>query len=318
MNSFWEKLQKPFTVLAPMDGVTDVVFREIISSLGKPDVLFTEFTSVSGLMSKGKEKVERSLKFTNKQRPIVAQIWGTNVNDYKKASKVCKELGFDGIDINMGCPINTVVKKGACSALINNHKLAKEIIDATKEGGELPVSVKTRIGFDSVEIEEWLGFLLNQKLDALTVHLRTVEEMSKVEAHWDLMPKIITLRDNISPKTLIIGNGDISSFNEIEEKYKKYKCDGFMVGRGALSNPWIFNKSTDVVKISKEERLSLYLRHIILFLKTWGDKKNPESLKKFSKTWVNNFPGATTTRDEINLAKNTDEMIKIIRSQINI
>ena len=311
MKSFWQKLPKPFTVLAPMEGATDVVFREIITSVGKPDVFFTEFTNVGGIMSKGREKVSQSLKFTKDQKPIVAQIWGTSPDLYKGAAEYCKSLGFDGIDINMGCPIDTVVKKGACSALINNHALAKEIIDATKTAG-LPVSVKTRIGFSSIVIEEWVGFLLSQNLDALTVHLRTAEEMSKADAHWELMPQIIALRDRISPNTLIIGNGDIQTFEDVEDKYKEYKCDGFMIGRGALANPWVFNKSIDLNKISPKERLDLYLKHINLFLETWKKDKNPESLKRFSKTYVNNFPDATHLRNRINLSKNTDEIIEII------
>jgi tRNA-dihydrouridine synthase len=312
MNTFWNKLQKPFTILAPMEGVTDVVFREIILSLGRPDVFFTEFTSVTGIMSKGREKVERSLKFTKKQKPIVAQIWGTNVEDYFNSAKYCKELGFDGIDINMGCPIDAVVKKGACAALIHNPKLAKEIIEAVKKGSGLPVSVKTRIGISSIEIDEWISFLLKQDLAALTIHLRTAEELSKVPAHWELMPKIISLRDSLSPKTLIIGNGDISSYSEVKEKYEKYLCDGFMIGRGALHDPWIFNKKINVNDITSTERLNLYIKHINLFLETWNKDKNPDSLKRFSKTWVNNFPDATELRDKINISRNTNEMIEII------
>lgn len=312
MNNFWEKLPKPFTALAPMEGVTDVVFREIIVNLGKPDVFFTEFTSASGLVSKGREKVSQALAYTKKQKPIVAQIWGVKPQDYFNAAKYCKDLGFDGIDINMGCPIHGVVKKGACAALINNKSLAKEIIDATKKGGGLPVSVKTRIGFNLIDIEGWIGFLLKQDLAALTVHLRTAQELSKPNAHWELMPEIINLRNKFSPKTLIIGNGDIASNLEIEEKYKKYKCDGFMVGRGVLSNPWIFNKDINLDSISAKERLKLYIFHINLFLNIWGKKKNPDSLKKFSRTWVNNFPDATNLRDRVNQSKNTDEMIETI------
>ncbi len=316
MKSFWQNLPKPFTVLAPMEGVTDVVFREIIADLGKPDVFFTEFVSTGGIMSKGRAKVGRSFKFTQRQKPIVAQIWGTKPEDFYNTGKYCKELGFDGIDLNMGCPIDTVIKKGACSALINNHELAAEIIQATKEGSRLPVSVKTRIGFKEIAIEDWIGFLLEQNLSALTVHLRTVEEMSRVDAHWEEMPKITNLRNNIAPQTVVIGNGDIKSYSEILEKYEISKADGYMVGRGIFTNPWVFNKDVDLNKISAKDRLILYLKHIDLFLETWQKDKNPDSLKRFSKMWVNNFPDSSTLREKVNRAKNVLEMKEIINRYI--
>lgn len=316
MKSFWQNLAKPFTVLAPMEGVTDVVFREIIADLGKPDVFFTEFVSTGGIMSKGRAKVGRSFKFTPRQKPIVAQIWGTKPEDFYNTGKYCKELGFDGIDLNMGCPIDTVIKKGACSALINNHQLAAEIIQATKEGSGLPVSVKTRIGFNEIKIDEWIGFLLEQNLSALTVHLRTVEEMSRVDAHWEEMPKIINLRNKIAPQTVIIGNGDIKSYSEILEKNKKFKADGYMVGRGIFTNPWVFNKEVDLDKITAKDRLNLYLKHIDLFLETWQKDKNPDSLKRFSKMWVNNFPDSSTLRERVNRAKNVFEMQEIIKKYL--
>jgi len=314
MKSFWQNLPKPFTVLAPMEGVTDVVFREIIVDLGRPDVFFTEFVSTGGIMSKGRAKVGRSFKFTQRQKPIVAQIWGTKPEDFYNTAKYCKELGFDGIDLNMGCPIDTVIKKGACSALINNHALAKEIIQATKDGSGLPVSVKTRIGFKEIAIAEWIGFLLEQDLAALTIHLRTVEEMSKVDAHWELMSQIIDLKNKIAPETVIIGNGDLKSYSEILEKHKLYKADGFMVGRGIFSNPWIFNKNIDLEKITPTDRLNLYKKHIDLFLETWQKDKNPDGLKRFSKMWVNNFADSSLLREKINRAKNVSEMKEIIHA----
>ncbi|MCL5970042.1 MAG: tRNA-dihydrouridine synthase [Patescibacteria group bacterium] len=312
MRNFWKGLPRPFTALAPMEGVTDTVFRQIILKLGRPDVFFTEFTNCDGIMSRGREKVSQSLKFLKNEKPIVAQIWGTNPKTFYGASKYCRELGFSGIDINMGCPIDAVVKKGGCAGLISNPKLAAEIIQATKEGGRLPVSVKTRIGLKKDDIDGWIGFLLEQNLDALTVHLRTVLDMSKTPARWDLMPQIIKLRDRISKSTLIIGNGDISSYAEIEEKYNQYKCDGLMVGRGVFSNPWIFNKSFIPEKVTVKERLELYIEHINFFNATWGKNKNPGSLKNFSKVYINNFADSTTLRNKINIALNTNEMVYII------
>lgn len=317
MKSFWEFLPKPFTALAPMDGVTDTVFRDIINQIGRPDVFFTEFTSVEGLNSDGRERVAESLMFSRSQKPVVAQIWGTDIDAFYKASVLCSKMGFDGIDINMGCPDRVVIKNGACSALIKNPTLAKEIIDAVKKGSNgLPVSVKTRLGFSSIDIKEWIGFLLEQDLDAISVHLRTVAEMSKVPAHWDRMTEIISLRDKISKKTLIIGNGDIKSLEEIKDKYDEYKCDGFMIGRGIFSNPWLFNEKIHLEKVTIEERISLFMKHILLFEKTFPEK-NPAFLKKFCKTYFNNFDEASILREKIMECSTTSEMKNLLKNYAN-
>ncbi len=315
MKSFWQSLPHPFTVLAPMEGVTDVVFRQIISQIGRPDVFFTEFTNCDGLMSKGRRRVEDALLFSENEQPVVAQIWGLRPENYYKTAQYCREKGFAGIDINMGCPVDTVIKKGACSALIKNHSLAKEIIDATKEGaGDLPVSVKTRIGFDSISLTDWVGFLLQQDLAALTLHFRTVRELSKVPAHWDCLPEIMKLRQELAPKTLIIGNGDVGSLQEVKEKYDAYGCEGVMIGRGIFSNPWLFNTNVLLEEVTITDRLDLYLRHIRLFEETWEGKKNPDSLKKFAKTYIQNFPDAGSLREKVVLSKNSTDMQKVIES----
>lgn len=313
MKSFWEELLTPFTVLAPMEGVTDVVFRQIVTQIGKPDVFVTEFTSTDGLMSPGREKVAESLKFGENERPIVAQLWGVSPEMFFDSAKYCKTLGFSGIDINMGCPVRKIMRDGACAGLINNPSFAKEIIQATKEGASgLPVSVKTRIGFGDQNINEWIGFLFDQDLPALTIHLRTAKELSKVPAHWEYLSEIVTLRNKISPKTLIIGNGDITSFTEIEEKYNQYGCEGFMVGRGVFTNPWLFNKGVMIENVTSLKRLDLYVQHIQLYEKTWGMQKNSANLKKFCKTYVTNFSDAAMIREKIMQAKNIQEMIDII------
>ena len=312
MKSFWQELPVPFAILAPMEGVTDVVFRQIIAQIGKPDVFFTEFTSCDGLVSVGSEKVAQSLKFFNSQKPVVAQLWGSNPETFFLSAQYCKELGFSGIDINMGCPDKSMPKKGACSALINNPSLAKEIIMAAKKGGTLPVSVKTRLASNDLKSQDWFSFLLEQDLAALTIHLRTVEELSKVPAHWEYMLKIMNLRNKIAPKTLIVGNGDVSSYAEIEDKYKLYGCEGYMIGRGVFTNPWVFNKTVNTGNITTLDRLDLYLRHIKLFDSTWGGLKNPANLKKFSKSYINNFSEASLLREKIMLSKNTKEMTEII------
>src|ERR1035437_444250 len=314
MKSFWQTLPRPFTILAPMDGVTDFVFREIIAEIGKPDIFFTEFANVEGLTSKGSEKVSELLKFSKKQLPVVAHIWGKESEAFYKSALICKRLGFNGIDINMGCPDRVIVNRGNCAALIKNSNLAKEIIDKTREGaGGLPISVKTRLGFEETNLD-WIKFLLQQNLAVLTIHLRTVPELSKVPAHWELMPQILKLRDEISPNTLIIGNGDISSLTEIDDKFKSYNCDGFMIGRGIFQNPWIFNRKVNVEKVTIKQRLDLFIKHINLFDKTWRGDKNPSLLKKFCKTYISNFPDVVSLREKIMECKESGEMLEVLKS----
>lgn len=314
MKSFWRKLPAPFTALAPMDGVTDMVFRQIIAQIGRPDVFFTEFTSVEGLMSEGRKRVEQNLLFQPNEQPVAAQIWGISPKNFYESAKYIKNSGFSGIDINMGCPQRVIIKNGACSALIKNQKLASEIIKATKEGaGGLPVSVKTRIGWGKEDIEEWIGFLLRQDLAALTVHLRTATELSKVPARWEFMPKIMRLRDKYAPETVIIGNGDITSLNEVKEKHEEYGCEGFMIGRGIFANPWVFNGSKNTQDISLDERFAIFLRHIDLYEKTWGRNKNFENLKKFCKVYINNFPEAAKYREKVMKAKSLEELRESVR-----
>lgn len=311
MNNFWKDLPRPFTILAPMEGVTDYVFREIINEIGRPHVFFTEFTNVEGLNSKGSEKVEESLRFDPHELPIVAQLWGKDTEAYVKSAELCRDKGYSGIDINMGCPDRVIVKRGSCAALIKNPDLAKNIINATRKGaGGLPVSIKTRIGFNEIDLS-WIKFLLEQNLPVLTVHLRTVAELSKVPAHWEIMPEIIKLRDEIAPKTLIVGNGDLKTYEEIDEKFKEFKCDGFMVGRGIFQNPWIFNRKIDIEKVTTKERFDLFLNHINLFDNTWPEK-NPAFLKKFCKTYLNNFSDAALVREKIMECVTTEEMKAVL------
>ena len=318
MKSFWKDLPKPFTVLAPLDGVTDVVFRQVVTEIGKPDVLFTEFTPCEGLVSKGRERVMSNFLFTSEQKPIIAQIWGTKPEQFFHVAKEVSQMGFSGIDINMGCPERVVVKNGACSALIKNPTLAAEIIQATKEGaGELPVSVKTRIGFGTPIIEEWIGFVLRQNIAALTVHLRTVAEMSKVPAHWEMMPEVMRLRNEIAPETVLIGNGDIGSFADIKEKYEIYGCDGFMIGRGIFANPWVFNKEIQMENKTVKERIDLYLHHIALFDKQWQGTHNFALLKKFAKTYISNFPEASELRVKLMESKNIGELRETLEHYTN-
>lgn len=316
--NFWHKLQKPFTILAPMEDVTDTVFRQVIIKCGRPDVFYTEFTSVEGLESDGSSQVAKRLKYSEDERPVVAQIWGITPENYYKSVKRVRELGFDGVDLNMGCPQRHIIKNGACSALIKNHSLAKEIFLAMREATEdMPVSIKTRIGFKSIETEDWIGFLLSElKPDALVVHGRTVKEMSKVPNHWEEIAKLYDLRNDCQKdlsedeRTMLIGNGDIESLVDAYDKAKEYRLDGAMIGRAVLQNPWFFKKNK--MLITPNHKLELLKFHTELFEKTWEGTKNFNILKKYFKVYINGFKGAKELR--INLMESNDykEVYQII------
>ncbi len=310
--NFWERLKKPVMILAPMDGVTDTVFRQIVCSVGNPDVLFTEFVPTDAIISPARDKVlEKSLRFSEVERPIVAQIWGADPEKFYKSARILKKLGFDGIDINMGCPVRDVIKHGACSALIKNPKLAQEIILATIKGaGGLPVSVKTRIGFDEIETEKWVEILLQTPIAALVLHLRTAREMSKVSAHWEEIERVIKVRNELKSKALIIGNGDIKTLSDAKEKCKKYGIDGVMVGRGIFETVWFFNEKVDIAKVTPRQKIELLIKHLNLFKKTYGQTKHFELMKKFVKCYVNNFDGASEAREKMMNTKSLDGLIE--------
>lgn len=312
----WQQLKKPFFVLAPMDGVTDSVFRNLIASIAKPDVFVTEFTNVEGLFSKGRAKVERRLFFTDSERPLIAQIWGLNPELFYKAAVLLKNRGFDGIDINMGCPQRDVTSRGACAALINNKSLAKEIIQATKEGAHnLPVSVKTRIGYHSIQTEEWIGFLLEQDIDAVTVHGRTVKEMSKVPVHWDEIGKVISLKDEMNKNTIIIGNGDIKNRQEALEKSGQYGVDGIMIGRGIFENPWIFKKDFNPSMVNKKERINVLIKHLDIYDAEKNERLPFQTLKKYFKIYIRDFESANELRTELMETTSLKEVRDIIMYQ---
>ncbi len=312
MQNFWKKLNQPFFVLAPMDDVTDVVFREMVTKHNKPDVLFTEFTSTDGLCSTGFETVSRRLMKTESQHPIVAQIWGNNPESYFKSAQIIQKMGFDGIDINMGCPDKDVIHKGQCSALIANPDLAKKLITATKKGAsDIPVSVKTRIGLREVQTDEWITFLLKQNLAAVTVHGRTAKQMSKVPADWAEIKKAVELRDQISPATVIIGNGDVLSLEEGRARVKETGVDGIMIGRGIFHDPWIFHPNENV---TLKNRLDLLLEHTKLFVQTWGNTKNFAIMKKFFKMYINGFDGASDIRIKLMECQNLSEVETVVKS----
>lgn len=281
-----------------MEDVTDTVFRRIVARCGAPDVFFTEFTSTDGLCSAGRAAVSHRLAYTEEERPIVAQIWGTKPELHYLAAREIAAMGFDGIDINMGCPVKKIVKGGACAALIDNPSLAAECIRATREGAaDLPVSVKTRCGYRRWHTEEWAAFLLEQRPEALIVHGRIAKDESKLPARWEEIATVVRLRDEASSDVLILGNGDVRSLGEIEEKARLYGVDGVMVGRGIFDTPFLFRDLTPR-PWPAAERLELLLQHLALYRRTWGERHYPR-LKKFYKMYVGGFAGAAHLRAEL-------------------
>ena len=303
-----------------MYDVTDVVFRQIILQTARPDVFFTEFVNAEAFFSGGREDVLRKLRFTKDQRPIVAQIWGSRPDNFYKFAKELVEMGFDGIDINMGCPEKSVIKQGVCAALINNHSLAKEIIEATTEGaGKLPVSIKTRTGIKVHQTEEWFDFLLEFDLCAITLHGRTVEQMSDVPADWNEIKKAVDLRNTNAKETLIIGNGDVPNAIYGSDLCQKNGADGFMIGRGIFSDLYAF--ATEKAKygaLSKLEKLKLMKTHIGMFDKEYSGKRNYHILKKYYKIYLNGFDGAAKLREEFMSTLSVPQALKLLESCSNL
>ncbi|MDP1721949.1 MAG: tRNA-dihydrouridine synthase [Candidatus Gottesmanbacteria bacterium] len=318
MINFWQQRardHKPFLVLAPMDGVTDYVFRELIADIAKPDVMFTEFTNTEALCSRGYEKTIPRFRYSAKQQPIVAHIWGTEPKNFFTVAKLAKDLGFDGIDINMGCPVRDVMKMGCGSALIKNPGLAAAMITAVKEGAPgLPVSVKTRLGVKSIVTDSWIRFLLLQHVDAITIHGRTAKELSKVPAHWDEIGIAVKLRDTLSPDTVIIGNGGIVRRDQAAVVHESYGVDGVMIGTGIFHNPWVFEKTPR--EHSKKEMLDLLLAHAKQYEECYPGEHRFAAMRKYFKIYVRSFSGATTLMKELMETKNFSEVEALIRPHL--
>jgi len=307
-SNFWRDLPRPFFVLAPMEDVTNVVFRHVISEAARPDVFFTEFTNTDSFCHpEGIYGVRGRLTFTKDEQPIVAHIWGDKPEHFRDMSVGMAELGFKGVDINMGCPAHNVAPKGKGCGLIRRPDVAADIIQAAKSGG-LPVSVKTRLGY--MEVDEWRGWLthvLQQDIANLSIHLRTKKEMSNVEAHWELIPEIKKLRDEIAPGTLLTINGDIPDRQTGLELVQQYDVDGIMIGRGVFTNPFAFEKQRK--DHNSEELLHLFRRHLDLYDYYSNELDTPpfKALRRFFKIYVKGFPGASELRNQLMMTKSTDE-----------
>ena len=340
-RNIWAELPKGFTALAPMEGVTDVVFRQVVARAGRPDLFFTEFTNVSSYASeRGRDNALERLEVAPTDAPIIAQIWGKNPEHFAETAGALEGLGFAGLDINMGCPDRHVNAAGGGAAMIKTPELAVECIRQAKQATRLPVSVKTRLGYTYVEeLREWLPVILREKPAALTVHLRTRKEMSKVLAHYELIPEIAKLRDEISPETKLVINGDIKDLEQCRELGEKYpEVDGFMIGRGVFENPYCFTEHTP----SETELMELLNYHLDLFdakdveycarqaermredpefaLKMEGKVRSLpfEPLKRFFKIYLREFPGASELRTKLMETHDTAAVREILRAGQNL
>lgn len=310
MKNYLDKLDKPFLVLAPMEDVTDTVFRRVIGQIAPFDLYMTEFTSVDGLQSAGRHASIKRLQYEASEQPLIAQIWGKDPDNFYKTTQELVGMGFVGVDINMGCPAKAVLKSGCGGGMIERPEVAIEIIKAVQEAanGRIPVSVKTRIGFRDYK-PEWLETLLKQNLNMLTVHLRTVKEMSLVPAHWELMGEIKKLRDEIAPQTALVGNGDVQNREHAELLASRYSIDGVMIGRGVFHDPYAAMPDSRWRHKTKAQKLELYKLHVELFRQTWGDDRPMVLLNKFCKTYVNGFDGAKELRAELMHCSSIDELL---------
>lgn len=313
-ENFWQNLPRPFFVLAPMEDVTDVVFRHVVAEAAAPDVYFTEFTnSESYCHPEGRDSVRGRLTFTEDEQPIVAHIWGDNPEHFREMSIGMAEAGFKGLDINMGCPVPNVVGNGKGCGLIRRPDVAAELIEAAKAGG-LPVSVKTRLGMTEVdEWHDWLRHILEQDIANLSIHLRTRKEMSKADAHWELIPEIKKLRDEVAPGTLLTINGDIPDRKTGLELVEKYGVDGVMIGRGIFKNPYAFEHEPE--EHTSDELLNLLRVHLDLFDKYAEiEPRKYTPLHRFFKIYVKGFRGAAELRNELMNTRSTDEARALLNS----
>lgn len=324
MINFWHR-QTPLLMLAPMEDVTDTVFRQIVlenSDSNHLHLLFTEFVSTDGLCHPtGYQNVTHRFKVSQNERnllkqkdvKIVAQIWGNNPDKFAKAIRLIEEnFEFDGFDINMGCPVRNVVAHGSCSALIDQPQLAKEIIEASRAATNKPLSVKTRLGVKKIDTERWITTLLSCPIDAITLHGRIQKQMSDGEASWDEIAKAVELRNSLNSSIKIIGNGDILSLDQANNKIDQTGVNGVMIGRGIFKNPWLFQSPDN--QINTEDKLSTLLRHLHLFREIWGNQKNFAILRRFFKIYLSGFEGASELRHQIMMTTTFDDAETVVKN----
>lgn len=318
--NFWQTLPKPHLVMAPMADVTDPAFRALIARHGAPSVTWTEFVSADGLyytrevkkIPDAENPLMRDLQFTEAERPIAAQIFSSKPEMIAYAAKLAEELGFDGVDINMGCPDTAIERQGAGAGLIKTPELAVALLKAAQAATALPVSVKTRLGYNQVEIDTWLPAILAAGPAALTVHLRTRKELSLVPAHWELMPRIVAIRDRVAPGTPLIGNGDVTSRGEAERLVAETGCDGVMIGRGMFGNPWVFaGRTSEETSLADKLAVLTELAHAYEALRP---AKSFNILKKHIKAFVTGFDGAAELRHQLMETSSAAELEAAIKA----
>lgn len=322
MKNFWTELPRPFFVLAPLANVTDAAFRSVIAKYSKPagpHVFWTEFVSADGLAlahEEGRAKLLRDLVYSEAERPIVAQFFTATPAHMEKAAALAHELGFDGIDINMGCPDRTVEKQGAGAKLITTPELAQELIAAAKRGApNLPISVKTRLGYNKDTLDEWLPKILEAKPAAVTIHARTRKEMSLVPARWERVRRAVEIRDEMGSDALILGNGDVKDIEEAQARVRETGCDGIMIGRGIFGKPWMFSGKPEP---ELPERLRIAVEHTKLFEAMLGDIKSFAIMKKHFKAYVEGFAGAKELRMQMMEAASAQEIEALVEDFIPV
>ncbi len=314
-RSVYRRLPRPFIAMAPMEDITDTVFRRVLQRIAAPDLMYTEFAWVNGLCSPKATRFKDRLRFHSDERPLIAQLWGRDPEAYHGAARLVAELGYDGVDINMGCAVKKILKRGAGAGLIETPELAREIIAAVRSGApDLPVGVKTRLGTRSPAVAEWCGFLLEQRLDALCVHARTAAQGYSGEADWDSLNAVLTLRDRIAPQTFIIGNGDLETAHEALDLHPRYPVDGFMLARAVVRDPLALNRvpGSSVSRLSEAERIALFRRHVSLHAEEWGGRRQVGVLKRFVSTYLGGCSRYATLRPALLRSESHAEMLGIL------
>lgn len=317
VKNFWDTLPRPFFALAPLEDVTDAAFRRLIAKYGKPAVMFTEFISADGLIladTDGQKKLWKKLLYSESERPIVAQLFTSSPERMEWAAKMVAELGFDGFDINMGCPDRAVEKSGCGAALIKNPALARELIRAAKKSG-LPISIKTRIGYATDELDSWLSELLAEEPAAIALHARTRKEMSDVPARWDAIARAVEIRNKLGSKTLIIGNGDVKDIADARAKALETHCDGVMLGRAIFGNPWLYS-NTQGLEYGPKSRIKALIEHLELFDELLSSTTNYATMKKHFKSYISGWNGAKELRVRLMETESASEGQKILSDAI--
>jgi nifR3 family TIM-barrel protein len=317
MKNFWTELPRPFFAQAPMEDVTDAAFRRLIARHGKPDVMFTEFTSADGLVlapDKSQPLLRKKLVFDESERPIVAQLFSATPERMERAAVLIKNMGFDGLDINMGCPVDEVVKSGSGAALIRTPELAKELIRAARRGApDLPISIKTRSGFKKDEVGRWVPQLLEEGIAALTIHARTREDMSAVPARWETIGEAVSIRDGLDSQTLIIGNGDVRNIPHARELAAQTGCDGIMFGRAIYGNPWLYANREEPP--TPQEKIQALLEHLALFDELMSATTNYSVMKKHFKAYISGWDGAKELRIRLMETNTVSEATDILLNE---